>query len=103
MQGHLQTVGDEDIGGHYGLLLTNEAVGGNGLKLDAYISCGSTNLSGGVMAADAIIDASGAALTEYDSGTETVLMVFQDASATTRYLVFDTDSNTVVEVKSSVS
>ena len=68
--------------------------------LDSAIDIDSHASSGGFAT---LIDATGAVLTEYDSGTQVVLMTFQDASATTRYLVFDTDANTVLSVASSVS
>lgn len=57
IQGHLQTRGDETVSGTYtGLLLTNEAVNGNGSKLDAYITCTETSLAGGIHGADYLID-----------------------------------------------
>lgn len=50
-----------------------------------------------------LIDASGAVLTEYDTGTKVVLMKFQGADGTTYYLVHDTDAATVLSVATSVS
>lgn len=50
-----------------------------------------------------LIDASGAVLAEYDSGTQVVLMKFQGADGTTYYLVHDTDAATVLAVATSVS
>ena len=68
--------------------------------LDAMILLDSHASSGG---ADMLIDGSAVELTEYDSGTEVVIMSFQGANGTTYLLVHDTDAATVVEVKTSVS
>jgi hypothetical protein len=54
---HLQTRGNESISGdHVAVNLINEAVGGNGLKLGAWILVEESNLSGGVHGADYLID-----------------------------------------------
>ena len=47
----MQTRGDETIGTHAGINIVNEAVGGNGIKMDAYITCAETSLSGGMKCA----------------------------------------------------
>ena len=58
VQAHLQTYGNENITGtHAGVLITNEAVGTTGSKMDAFISCGISSLSGGIHGADYLIDA----------------------------------------------
>jgi len=68
--------------------------------LDAMILMDTHASSGG---ADTLIDASAVELTEYDSGTQVVLMTFQGADATTYYLIHDTDAATVLSVATSVS
>jgi len=68
--------------------------------LDSAIDIDSASASGGF---DTLIDASGAVLTEYDSGTQVVLMTFQGADADTFYLIHDTDAATVLSVATSVS
>jgi hypothetical protein len=50
-----------------------------------------------------LIDASAAELTEYDTGTQVVLMKFQGANGTTYYLIHDTDTATALSVATSVS
>jgi len=68
--------------------------------LDSAIDIDSHASSGGF---DTLIDATGATLTEYDSGTQVVLMTFKDAAGTTQYLIHDSDAATVLEVATSVS
>jgi hypothetical protein len=68
--------------------------------LDSAIDIDSHASSGGF---DLLIEGAGAVLTEYDSGTEVAVMSFQGANGTTYYLVHDTDSATVMEVKTSLS
>ncbi len=68
--------------------------------LDSAIDIDSHGSSGGY---DTLIDATGATLTEYDSGTQVVLMTFKDAAGTTQYLIHDTNTATVLEVATSVS
>lgn len=68
--------------------------------LDSAINIDAHASSGGF---DTLIDATAAELTEYDSGTQVVLMTFQDASGTTQYLIHDSDTATVLEVATSVS
>jgi hypothetical protein len=68
--------------------------------LDSAIDIDSAAASGGF---DTLIDAVDAELTEYDSGTQVVLMTFQGADADTFYLIHDTDAATVLSVATSVS
>ena len=68
--------------------------------MDAMLLMDSHASSGG---ADTLINAQAVELTEYDSGTQVVLMTFQGANATTYYLVHDTDAATVLSVATSVS
>jgi len=57
IHGRCQTVGTETFSGNNALLgLENQAVGGNGKKLNAIIEAKYTSLSGGVHAADYLID-----------------------------------------------
>jgi len=54
---HMQTRSDEDItGSHAGVYIKNEAVGGTGLTMDAYILCTYASLSGGEDGAEYLID-----------------------------------------------
>jgi len=68
--------------------------------LDAMILLDSHASSGG---ADMLIDGSAVELTEYESGTEVVILSFQGANGTTYLLVHDSDAPTAVEVKTTVS
>ncbi len=68
--------------------------------LDAMILMDSHASSGG---ADTLIDGSAVELTEYDSGTQVVIMEFQGADGTARFLIHDTDAATVLSVATSVS
>jgi len=52
----VHTRGDETITNDEMLRIENEAVGGNGRKLDSYIRVMETNLSGGITGADYLID-----------------------------------------------
>jgi hypothetical protein len=84
----------------YGIRIRNDDQSGQGAVQSA-INITSHASSGGFRE---LIDASGAVLTEYDSGTKVVLMKFQGANGTTYYLVHDTDSSpTAVSVATSVS
>ena len=100
--GVMDVIARDEVGAgttRYGLQIRNDDRSGvaaiqSALKVTSHAS------SGGFRE---LIDASGAVLTEYDTGTEVVLMKFQGANATTYYLVHDTDTPTVVEVKTTVS
>ena len=70
------------------------------LKEQSAVDIDSHASSGGF---DTLIDAVDAELTEYDSGTQVVLMTFQGADADTFYLIHDTDAATVLSVATSVS
>ena len=83
----------------YGIRIRNDDRSSQG-AIQSAINVASHASSGGFRE---LIDASGAVLTEYDSGTQVVLMKFQGANATTYYLVHDTDSATAVSVATSVS
>jgi hypothetical protein len=83
----------------YGLRIRNDDRSGQAAVQSA-IHVASHASSGGFRE---LIDASGAVLTEYDTGTKVVLMKFQGANATTYYLVHDTDAATAVSVATSVS
>lgn len=75
-----------------------EAISG-GVTIDAIFGTGTwTDVT-----PDNLIDTSQVESTNYDTGTEVVLMKFKGANGTTYYLVHDTDAATVVEVKTSVS
>jgi hypothetical protein len=83
----------------YGIRIRNDDLSGQS-AVQAAINITSHASSGGFRE---LIDASGAVLTEYDSGKQVVLMKFQGANGTTYYLVHDTDSATAVSVATSVS
>jgi hypothetical protein len=83
----------------YGIRIRNDDRSAQGAVQSA-INIASHASSGGFRE---LIDASGAVLTEYDTGTKVVLMKFQGANATTYYLVHDTDAATAVSVATSVS
>ena len=83
----------------YGIRIRNDDRSSQGAVQSA-INIDSHASSGGFRE---LIDASAAELTEYDSGTQVVLMKFQGANGTTYYLVHDTDSATVLAVATSVS
>lgn len=54
---HMQTRSDESISGdHCGVYIKNEAVGGTGLTMGAYIVCAYASLSGGEDGAEYLID-----------------------------------------------
>ena len=99
VQAHLQTRSDESIGVHTGVLINNEAVGGNGLCLaQGAIYITETSLGGSVKGFDCLIDASTATMTVHDTD-RTTLMKFKDSGGTVRKLVFDPTNNTVVAVQ----
>lgn len=83
----------------YGIRIRNDDRSSQG-AIQAALHVSSHASSGGFRE---LIDASGAVLTEYDTGTQVVLMKFQGANGTTYYLVHDTDSATAVSVATSVS
>jgi hypothetical protein len=84
----------------YGIRIRNDDQSGVAGAVQSAINIASHASSGGFRE---LIDASGAVLTEYDSGTQVVLMKFQGANGTTYYLVHDTNTATVVAVSTSVS
>jgi hypothetical protein len=99
VQAHLQTRSDETIGVHTGVLIHNEAVGGNGLCLaQGAIYITESSLGGSVKGYDCLIDASTATMTVHDTD-RTTLMKFKDSGGTVRKLVFDPTNNTVVAVQ----
>ena len=83
----------------YGLRIRNDDRSGQA-AIQSAINIDSHTSSGGFRE---LIDASAAELTEYDSGTQVVLMKFQGANGTTYYLIHDTDAATVLSVATSVS
>jgi len=83
----------------YGIRIRNDDRSSQS-ALQSAINVDSHASSGGF---DTLIDASAAELTEYDSGTQVVLMKFQGADADTFYLIHDTDAATVLSVATSVS
>lgn len=83
----------------YGIRIRNDDRSGQSAVQSA-INIASHASSGGFRE---LIDASGAVLTEYDTGTQVVLMKFKGADGTTYYLVHDTDAATVLSVATSVS
>jgi hypothetical protein len=83
----------------YGIRIRNDdqtgmgAVGSAILITSAALSSGFTRL----------INAEGAVLAEYDSGTKVCLMSFQGANGTTYYLLHDTDAPTTLSVGTSLT
>ncbi len=100
VQAHLQTRSDESIGVHTGVLIHNEAVGGNGLVLaQGAIYVTESSLGGSVKGYECLIDGSTATLTD-QGGNEVILFKFKDSGGTAKKLVYDTDNATVVAVAS---
>ncbi len=95
---HMQTRGNEAVTGvHAPVYIKNEAVGGNGLKMDAAVYITVASLGGSVKGYECLIDASTATLTE-QSGNEIILMKFLDDTGAVQHLIFDSDAATVVKV-----
>ncbi len=98
VQAHLQTRGDESIGVHTGVLITNEGVGGNGLALaEGAIYITETSLGGSVVGYECLIDASTSTLTD-QTGNVVNLIKFVDAGGTARVLQYDSDTAGAVSV-----
>lgn len=96
---HMQTRGSESIGVHCGVLIKNEAVGGNGLCLaQGAIYITESSLGGSVKGYECLIDASTCTMTVHDTD-RTTLIKFKDSGGTVRKLVFDPTNNTVVAVQ----
>lgn len=100
VQAHLQTRGDETITTHTGVLITNEAVGGNGRTMNSAIRITETNMGGGTKSFDVLIDATGVNTTIHDTD-QTDLIKFRDSGGTERKIVFDPTNNTVLEVQTA--
>ncbi len=100
VQAHLQTRGDETVTNHYGVLITNEAVGGNGKTMDCAIRITEISMGGGTKSFACLIDATGVNTTVHDTD-QTDLIKFRDSSGTERILIYDPTNSGVVEVISA--
>lgn len=88
VQAHLQTRSDETIGVHTGVLIHNEAVGGNGLCLsEGAIYITESSLGGSVKGFECIVDASTATLTD-QGGNKVTIMKFKDTAGNAKTLSY---------------
>jgi hypothetical protein len=88
VQAHLQTRSDESIGVHCGILVHNEAVGGNGLCLaQGAIYITESSLGGSVKGYECVVDASTATLTDQGSNKVTI-MKFKDQAGNAKTLSY---------------
>lgn len=95
---HMQTRSDEAVTGvHAPVYIKNEAVGGNGLKMDAAVYITESSLGGSVKGYECLFDASTATMTA-QTGNIVYLLKFKDSGGTGRVLLFDSDSATAVAV-----
>ncbi len=95
---HMQTRSDESVTGvHAPIYIKNEAVGGNGLTLDAAIYITDASLGGGEKGYTCLMDASTASIDE-QTGNIVYLLKFKDDTGTARVLYFDSDNATAVAV-----
>jgi hypothetical protein len=84
----------------YGIRIRNDDRSGVSGAVGSAINITSHASSGGFTR---LINAEGAVLTEYDSGTKVCLMSFQGANGVTYYLLHDTDAATAVSVNTSLA
>ena len=97
IQSHTQTRGDETITLHTGLLITNQAVGGNGRTMNSAIRITEASMGGGTKSFDVLIDATGVNTTVHDTD-QTDLIKFRDSGGTERILIYDPTNANVVAV-----